>query len=111
MKNSKRNAVHSGSTIADKQNVLAMAALRLSDAMELLATAELSSALNAPDVTKGIDFYQEVTLFEITLIKQALRVTKGNQSLAAKLLHLNHTTLNCKVKQYKIDPRAVLLSV
>ena len=110
MKNSKQEPVQRG-TLADKQNVLAMAALRLSDAMELLASAELAGALKAPDVTNGIDFYREVTLFEITVIKQALRITRGNQVLAAKLLSLNHTTLNCKVKQYKIDPKSVFLNL
>jgi DNA-binding NtrC family response regulator len=55
------------------------------------------------DHRNGVDFYQEVTKFEIELIRQALVCTKGNQRAAARLLGLKTTTLNSKVKTYNLD--------
>ena len=54
------------------------------------------------DVSQGISFYDEVSLFEIELIRRALEVTGGHQSRAAKLLGMNNTTLNSKIKVYNI---------
>jgi transcriptional regulator with PAS, ATPase and Fis domain len=54
------------------------------------------------DLTHGISFYDEVSRFEIELIRQALELTGGHQSRAAKLLGLNNTTLNSKIKSYNI---------
>lgn len=51
----------------------------------------------------GVDFYQEVTKFEIELIRQALIYTKGNQRAAARLLGLKANTLYSKVKLYGLD--------
>lgn len=59
------------------------------------------------DITKGIDFYEEVRRFEIGLIKQALVYTKGKQSAAASLLNLNATTLHAKIKFYGIEVPAI----
>jgi DNA-binding NtrC family response regulator len=53
----------------------------------------------------GVNFYDEVKRFEIDLIRQALEQTGGHQSRAARLLGLNATTLNSKIKAYNIDPR------
>jgi len=58
-----------------------------------------------PDVQHGIDFYREVEHFESGLIKQALSRAGGNQRRAARLLHMNATTLNSKIKLYGIDAR------
>jgi len=52
---------------------------------------------------RGIDFYEEVRKFEIEMIRQALVKADGNQRAAAQLLGLKHTTLNNKVKHYKIQ--------
>jgi DNA-binding NtrC family response regulator len=54
------------------------------------------------DLAHGISFYDEVSRFEIELIRQALELTGGHQSRAAKLLGLNNTTLNSKIKSYNI---------
>jgi DNA-binding NtrC family response regulator len=54
------------------------------------------------DLIHGISFYDEVARFEVSLIKQALEQTNGHQSRAAKLLGLNATTLNSKIKAYNI---------
>jgi transcriptional regulator with GAF, ATPase, and Fis domain len=51
----------------------------------------------------GLDFYDEVTRFEIDLIKRALFMTAGHQGRAARLLNLRATTLNSKIKHYGIE--------
>jgi DNA-binding NtrC family response regulator len=50
-----------------------------------------------------IDLCEKVRNFEIKMIKAALLQTGGNQSQAAKLLKIKTSTLNNKIKQYKID--------
>lgn len=67
-----------------------------------------SSSLNAAaiDVGRGIDFYDEVRRFEIDLIRRALEQTGGHQSRAARLLGMNATTLNSKIKTYNIQLRS-----
>jgi DNA-binding NtrC family response regulator len=54
------------------------------------------------DIVRGISFYDEVSRFEIELIRRALEITGGHQSKAAKLLGMNNTTLNSKIKIYNI---------
>lgn len=57
------------------------------------------------DLARGVNFYDEVKRFEIDLIRRALDQTGGHQSRAARLLGLNATTLNSKIKSYNILPR------
>ncbi len=57
------------------------------------------------DIANGIKFYDKVKSFEIDLIKRALKQTGGHQSRAARLLGLNATTLNSKIKTYEIETR------
>ncbi len=47
-----------------------------------------------------LDFYDEVKRFEIELILFALKRNQGNQRAAAKMLRLNYTTINSKIKRY-----------
>jgi DNA-binding NtrC family response regulator len=54
------------------------------------------------DMSRGISFYDEVSRFEIELIRRALESTGGHQSRAAKLLGMNNTTLNSKIKVYNL---------
>jgi DNA-binding NtrC family response regulator len=54
------------------------------------------------DITRGVNFYDEVRKFETDLIRRALDQTGGHQSRAARLLGLNATTLNSKIKTYNI---------
>jgi DNA-binding NtrC family response regulator len=58
------------------------------------------------DIAQGVTFYDEVKKFEIDLIQRALEQTGGHQSRAARLLGLNATTLNSKIKSYNIIPRS-----
>jgi DNA-binding NtrC family response regulator len=54
------------------------------------------------DLSRGVSFYDEVNRFQIDLIRRALEVTNGHQSRAAKLLQMNTTTLNSKIKYFGI---------
>lgn len=58
------------------------------------------------DIARGVNFYDEVKKFEIDLIRRALDQTGGHQSRAARLLGLNATTLNSKIKTYNIQTRS-----
>jgi DNA-binding NtrC family response regulator len=64
--------------------------------------------VNAPSIDSGIDFYDEVTRFEVDLIKRALMHTGGHQGRAARLLNLKITTLNSKIKHYGIEIAAFM---
>jgi DNA-binding NtrC family response regulator len=66
------------------------------------ASAMSADSVGALDITRGISFYDEVSRFEIELIRRALEITGGHQSRAAKLLGMNNTTLNSKIKVYNI---------
>ena len=46
------------------------------------------------------DFYREIELYEIELIKRALHRVRGCQRRAAELLGMNPTTLNAKIKHF-----------
>ena len=67
---------------------------------------EVVGASSGIDVTRGVNFYDEVRRFEIDLIRRALDQTGGHQSRAARLLGMNPTTLNSKIKTYNINLRS-----
>jgi DNA-binding protein Fis len=71
-------------------------------ASKLMHEVESLNEVHTLDIQEGIDFYDEVTDFEIGLIRRALTHTRGHQGRAARLLNLKVTTLNSKIKQYKI---------
>jgi transcriptional regulator with PAS, ATPase and Fis domain len=64
-------------------------------------TSEIES--REEDTVVGINLADEVRRYEISLIMKALKLTRGNQRKAAKLLGISHTTLNSKIKRYKIS--------
>ena len=68
----------------------------------LLRKVESIGEVHTPDIECGVDFYDEVSRFEIDLIRRALLWTGGNQRRAARLLNLKVTTLNSKIKHYSI---------
>jgi transcriptional regulator with GAF, ATPase, and Fis domain len=51
----------------------------------------------------GAGLQDQVQRFERDLIRQALHRTHGNQAQAARLLGVKHTTLNAKIRRYKIS--------
>lgn len=72
-------------------------ALRLLEKLESLQSAR-------PDRGEGsVKLCDEVQRFEIDLIRSALDRTGGNQVRAARLLGVKPTTLNAKLKRYKIS--------
>lgn len=71
-------------------------------AFEMIQRTEGASA--NIDIGRSVNFYDEVKKFEIDLIRRALDQTAGHQSRAARLLGLNATTLNSKIKTYNIQP-------
>ena len=81
----------------DKIQRLKQMALRLFREIQSLGEAH---TLN---IDSGLDFYDEVTRFEIDLIARALLHTGGHQGRAARLLNLKVTTLNSKIKHYDIN--------
>jgi transcriptional regulator with PAS, ATPase and Fis domain len=66
---------------------------------------------NLPTGPSELDFYSEVRRFEIFLIRNALRLTKGSQVKAARLLKMHETTLNTKLKAFNIDHRDYSIAV
>ena len=72
-----------------------------------IVTSSHDGASNAAvhDLSRGVNFYEEVRRFEVDLIRRALEQTGGHQSRAARLLGMNATTLNSKIKTYNINLR------
>jgi transcriptional regulator with GAF, ATPase, and Fis domain len=88
------------------QRVVDLADALLSEAETLArdkAFTEEATRLKPLDILGGINFYDEVQRFETHLIKMALSETGGNQAKAARLLGIKATTLNSKIKLFKID--------
>ena len=79
---------------------------RIADISRLMASLNAAvedlEVTETPTLDEGFDFYNEVERFEISLIKRALRITDGSQVRAARLLKLNTTTLNTKIKHFKL---------
>lgn len=98
---------HNTSELEHRVQQLTLLAKALASEIETLQ-AELAKDRNRdkPVVidNDGIDFYHEVERYEIELIKSALSHCDGNQSRAAKLLHMKSTTLNAKMKHYGLNP-------
>jgi transcriptional regulator with GAF, ATPase, and Fis domain len=78
----------------------------ISDPKSNVAVSHDGASLGAvSEIGRGINFYEEVRRFEIDLIRRALEQTGGHQSRAARLLGMNATTLNSKIKTYNINLR------
>ncbi len=56
------------------------------------------------DIPGGISISAELRRYEIELIRRALFFASGSQRRAARLLGLKPTTLNAKIKRYRIRP-------
>ena len=78
----------------------------ISDPQSVITASEAGASMGAvQDLGRGINFYDQVRRFEIDLIRRALEQTGGHQSRAARLLGMNATTLNSKIKTYGISLR------
>jgi transcriptional regulator with GAF, ATPase, and Fis domain len=97
------NGSASNSRLALHENTLPVRIEMLKNvALNLLKEVQVLSTLEAADIVRGIQFYDEVERFERELITRALELTGGHQVRAARLLGLKVTTLNSKVKRYQI---------
>jgi transcriptional regulator with GAF, ATPase, and Fis domain len=83
-------------TLDNRLSSLRKVALTLLDAVDSLTRAQPVSRDN------HIRLQDEVHRFEADLIRAALEKTGGNQARAARLLGVKHTTLNAKIKRYRI---------
>ncbi len=110
--NLKKIALSNGNSseeVEDNILVLGKVVNSLSDAVSVLQSLKdvetnqlfKNFELNFPK--GGIDFYQAKRLYEINLIKQALRATRGHQAKAAKLLKMRTSTLNSFIKRHEIS--------
>jgi transcriptional regulator with GAF, ATPase, and Fis domain len=73
--------------------------------LKILALSLLREIASAEDGEGNdtIDLQAEVRRFEAELIRSALIETGGRQRQAARLLGTKVTTLNTKIKRYKIE--------
>ena len=75
---------------------------------ETLSTLEdISDERNQIEFGEGFNLLEEVKQYEADIIRYALRLTKGNQKAASKILGINYTTLNIKVKRYGLADRVI----
>jgi transcriptional regulator with GAF, ATPase, and Fis domain len=63
---------------------------------------EVESLRVGEPVKQRVRLHDEVQRFEVELINSALSRSHGNQTQAAKILGVKLTTLNSKIKRYKI---------
>jgi transcriptional regulator with GAF, ATPase, and Fis domain len=82
-------------TLDNRLDALRDVAATLLEAVDSLRCAQ-------PSRENSIRLQAEVQRFETDLIRTALERTGGNQARAARLLGVKHTTLNAKIKRYKI---------
>jgi DNA-binding NtrC family response regulator len=71
-------------------------------ALELLNAVDCLRSTAGENGNQKVKLHDEVRKFESDLIRAALVRTGGNQSRAARLLGVKHTTLNAKIKRYGI---------
>ena len=71
-------------------------------ALTLLREVESLRITEPVNLSRKLRLSDEVQRFEVDLICSALTRTAGNQTRAARLLGVNLTTLNSKIKRYKI---------
>lgn len=84
-------------TLDNRLSSLREVALTLLHAVDSLVSAQPASR------DHRIRLQDEVHRFEADLIRAALEKTGGNQAHAARLLGVKHTTLNAKIKRYRIS--------
>lgn len=72
-------------------------------ALNLLNEVESLQRSQPPHPDRKLRLQDEVQQFEIDLIRTTLDRTNGNQTRAARLLGVKLTTLNTKIKRYRIS--------
>jgi DNA-binding NtrC family response regulator len=72
-------------------------------ARALLRELDSLTTSQSQEKNESVRLYDEVQRFESALIRHALGRTGGSQTRAAKMLGVKLTTLNTKIKRYKIS--------
>lgn len=88
-------------TVAHNQVILDNRLSTLRD-VALTLLREVESLRVTEPVRHRVRLHDEVQRFEIELINSALSRSHGNQTQAAQILGVKLTTLNSKIKRYKI---------
>ena len=74
----------------------------------LLKEVEALGEARSPErERRRLSLHEEVRRFEMDIIRYALMRSSGSQRRAARMLGVKATTLNAKIKRYKIDPAEV----
>ena len=77
------------------------------DAVKVLAMALVTALESGSEIEPGrgsaINLRDEVQRFEANLIRSALAYTGGRQRRAARLLGINVSTINERIKRYKLN--------
>jgi len=77
------------------------------DAVKVLAMALVTALESGSEIEPGrgsaINLRDEVKRFEANLIRSALAYTGGRQRRAARLLGINVSTINERIKRYKLN--------
>ncbi len=71
-------------------------------AQTLMTELEGVTTVQPFSLDDGIRIREAVLRYEIDLIRAALRMTRNHQRRAAAILGIKATTLNAKIKKYKI---------
>ncbi len=88
-------------TVSHNQVILDNRLSTLRD-VALTLLREVESLRVTEPVRHRVRLHDEVQRFEIELINSALSRSRGNQTQAAQILGVKLTTLNSKIKRYKI---------
>jgi two-component system nitrogen regulation response regulator GlnG len=100
--------------VRELKNVIRKAALVAADEVTLehlpaLGAGAPSSPPGPEHAVEGLSLREVAELAAVQaerdMIRQALQVTKGNKSQAARLLRTDYTTLHAKMKRYSISAR------
>jgi DNA-binding NtrC family response regulator len=70
---------------------------------EIESLQEVLSPREGREIGEKLNLQSAIRIFEAELILNALIRCGGNQSKAAKLLKIKGTTLNAKIKRYRIE--------
>jgi transcriptional regulator with GAF, ATPase, and Fis domain len=82
-------------------------ALRVLATVLLREVESLEKAVPNNELKEIFSLAEEVERYEADMIRCALIKSNGRQRRAAKLLGVKVTTLNCKIKKYNINWRAI----
>ncbi len=72
-------------------------------ANKLLSEVESITSHNRLNFSDGFKLREQIQKFETDMIRHALYLANGRQSEAARMLGIKLTTLNAKIKRFKLD--------